>query len=204
MEAAATYSRDGHQVDFIEEGVTKAPDLVVSDETDIYVECKRCSSVSQEDERVNGLHEAIKKSVKSEMSREGIVLVNISREISGEEAHNVDNYLPEESGDRDTHQISLPFGELFIIPFQAPGEPKPVEKHPPSPADTPHEFFEKYVSPAISSRLDVEMELDDFQHNNLQSEVQEGEENLFLDDPLFLGLLHETSRGRVKTNTQSI
>ncbi|GAB6861252.1 hypothetical protein ACFR97_14400 [Haloplanus litoreus] len=198
IEAAALYSREGYGVDFIEEGKTKAPDLRIRNHTSLCVECKRCSRVTQEDRKHGGLHEAIQKSINSHSERDGIFIVNINRTPSGEEAHNIDKYLPEDTEDTTYHRIDLPFGELLILPFERQSEIKTIERQPTSPGDTPYEFYSDYVAPVISSRLNMNLELDDFRSKNFEVSLKDTGDTLYLENSSFIGILHESNEDRVK------
>ncbi|WP_162562380.1 hypothetical protein [Salinigranum rubrum] len=201
VETAAAYAREGYQVDFIQEGNTKAPDLLISDKSKIFVECKRCNTVSGRHQKHGGKQEVIQKAIESKYDGDLIITVDIFREPSSSEVHSFSEHLPDESKIDGFHTERIIFCDVSFIPLNNHENQMFVERTPNTVGQVPLKFYNKYVRPEVKEHLGQEFELSKFSGKHLHTKVpgsQEQTDKFLINHAQFIGILEEFEVDRVK------
>lgn len=199
LQVAAGYARQGHSVHLIEESGVRAPDIKLPLSQDVMIECKRVDRSPGAAQEREGRYEVLLGTTTASLHREGIVLFDLTRLPKMGEAQSVDQHFPEDTHRTREHVIEVPFGTIFIYPFLEPGVNKRVVKVSGRGVHDFQQFLELEVLPVLRAKYSNGFELEQLDNATLESNVKGDEFSLTYRNPLFVGVLLDSSDDYLQT-----
>lgn len=199
IQVAAGYARQDLPIQFVEERGVKTSDIRIPiGDTTIYIECKRVDRKPGSAQKRSGLYEVLFGQTSNALDREGIVVFDLDRLPSIDEAQNITEHLPENTGDSDSHEIEIPYGTIRIYPFLEPGKDKEIVKSAPQPMLEFQTFTDLEVVPILRTKFDDDFEKEDIDNATIEAESTGNDVVMKWRKPLFMGSIIDSSDDYIK------
>jgi hypothetical protein len=186
------YAQQNYEILFIDEHHTKAPDLQIPfQDTTIQIECKRCGTPGNPKTR-SGIYESLLNKLTSVAHTPTIILFELDRTLTSEEAQTIDQYLPEELNRRTETTIEAPFGTMHILTYMEYTRTKRIPAAGLEADEQLKFFYDYYIQPAIYAKTGEKLDLyADFERATIEPEnnkaaVSSTQIEYF--DPMFVGI----------------
>jgi len=194
IQVGSMYSQVGESVYFIEEGNTKAPDILIDRAgKNIKIECKRCGLPGARAER-KGIYESLINKLTANSHAGAIFIIDLNRQPTPQEAQEIDHYLPDDITRRTSREIPAPFGEIHVIPYSKLSRIKPVPTGGLNQEESLALFYDFYILPEIYTRFGEEIGMHEFEQSSIrpaENKVAVTDTKMEYYDPMFIGIRYE-------------